>query len=41
MRAMAFSKRDIRAQFLGEVLTSNVITQIFNELVTCSVHFCW
>ena len=33
MRAIAFSKSDNRAQLLDEVLTSNVITHILNELV--------
>ena len=39
MRTIAFIKSDNRAQLLDEVLTSNVITQLFNELVMFSVHF--
>ena len=41
MKAMAFTIMDNRNQFLGEVLTSNVTTQLLNELVMCSVNFCW
>ena len=41
MRAMTFIKSGNRAQLLDEVLTSNVITQLFNEQVMCSVHFNW